>query len=621
MTIENMKKTSFKNHTLDDWQEMATSSLKGKPIESLYTRTYENILLKPLYTKEDLHEEDHNFFPGHQDNRRGIDRVSEHSTSWHIANKLSYKSLHDLEKKLKLALSKGQTAVAFIVKPETFEDNTTLISLLQNLGTNHPFCIDAGLLQEPMLAVMRKSYKNSGISVSGFVAADPIAEASMSGNLPEDEKEFYKNWSDMLEEADADMPDLKTVLVNTAPYHNSGAHAVQELAIAISTGVHLLQRLLENGWELEKALSKMVFHFAVGANFFMEAAKLRAARLLWSKVAEAFGADPEDRKMVISAETSAFTKTIFDPYVNMLRTGNEAFAAVLGGIQYLHADTFDDVSGKTDPFSERIARNTQLILKNEVHLEKVVDPAGGSWYIESLTRQLAEKSWEFFLQIDSSDGIVEVLKSGWLQTQISEVAAKRKSDILMRKRSVIGTNVYANLAEHPVEPVDIDLQTGKMFAPLKQKRLAEPYEKLRFWAERIAKNFGVNPNIGLICLGEFKNHRPRADFISGLLAAGGMHSLQSGTIADFQGAVEFVNAQSCHQFVICGANEDYAEFGPALAKEIKNQRAGVSLYLAGMPAEKEAVEWQVAGIEAFIHARTDAVQVLSTLLQEMEDLR
>ncbi|WP_079510323.1 methylmalonyl-CoA mutase family protein [Mesobacillus jeotgali] len=644
MTIDNMKAASFKDSTFEDWQGKAKASLKGKPIKSLYTTTYEDITLKPLYTKDDLPDELAEALPGTPDYIRGIHPLGYNSEPWHIANRLFYKELPELKEKMHSALSKGQTAIAFDVKPDLFRDQGRLVEFLASFKNDYPLCLNAGMLQTPLLAALAIAGKEAGASIqaSGFVAADPVAEASLNGGFPAEENAFFTEWAMVLKEADQQMPQLKTVLVNTVPYHESGANAVQELAAGMAAGVYLLQKLLDQGWELKKALSKIVFHFAIGSNFFMETAKLRAARILWSKSAEAFGAEPEDRKMIISAETSSFTKTIFDPYVNMLRAGNEAFAAVLGGIQYLHTGSFDEAAGTTSPFSERVARNTQLVLKSEAHLEKVADPAGGSWYIESLTRELAEKAWEKFLEIDDKGGIYETLKSGWLQEQIAKTAEGRELDIFKRKKSIIGTNVYANLSEDVSEPqvqkrkneymggsladsmnmiVSEDSLLNRFekveqsFAPLHSKRLAQPYEKLRFRANVLEKK-GLRPQVGLICLDQLKKHKPRADFISGLLSAGGIHAKRSEEIKTIEEALHFIKTSGVGQFVICGDQSAYTAFGPELALKISKEY-DVKLYLAGIPDDNES-EWEAAGIQEFLHIRGNAYQSLSSMLQEME---
>jgi methylmalonyl-CoA mutase len=645
MTIENMKAASFKDATLEDWQGKAAASLKGKPIESLYTTTYEDITLKPLYTQDDLPDEFAGVLPGTPDYSRGIHPLGYKSESWHIANRLFYKELPELKEKMDSALSKGQTAIAFDVKPDLFRDQRGLIEFFASFKNKYPFCVNAGTLQTPLLAALAiasKEARESTTQATGFVAADPVAEAALNGGFPAEESAFFTEWAKVLKEADQQMPHLKTVLVNTAPYHDGGANAVQELAAGIAAGVYLLQKLIDQGWELKKALSKIVFHFAIGSNFFMETAKLRAARIVWSKSAEAFGAEPEDRKMIISAETSSYTKTILDPYVNMLRAGNEAFAALLGGIQYLHTGSFDEAAGSASAFSERVARNTQLVLKSEAHLENVADPAGGSWYIESLTKELAEKAWEQFLEIDGKGGIYETLQSGWLHEQIAKTAEDREMDIFKRKRSIIGTNVYANLSEAISEPevqerkheyMDGSLANSmKMiasedsllnrfekveqgFAPLKSKRLAQPYEKLRFRANVLEKK-ELRPVVGLICLDQLKKHKPRADFISGLLSAGGIHAQRSQEIKTIEEALHFIKTSGAGQFVICGDQSAYNAFGPELALQISKEY-DVKLYLAGIPDDNES-EWTAAGIQEFLHVRGNTYQLLSSMLQEME---
>jgi methylmalonyl-CoA mutase len=646
MAIENMRTIQFTQASLEDWQEKASATLKGKPIESLYTSTYEDITLKPLYTKEDIAGVPVSSYPGYEDFRRGIELFGYQTKPWHIANRLSYDTLQQLQEKMDAALSKGQTAAAFEVKPGLFAENQKLIAFLSEYNGRYPFAIHAGCLQAPMLAALIQAKQSTGTIAHGFVVADPIANASFAGGLPKEENIYFEEWSKMLEEVHEELPELKTVQVNTVSYHNAGANAFQELAIALSTGVFYIQAMVNNEWDIKKALSKMIFHFSAGANFFMEIAKFRAARLLWNKVLEAYSVDVEARRMVLSAETSKYTKTVFDPYVNMLRTGNEAFAAVLGGVQYLHTDGFDEVLGNGEKFSERIARNTQLILKSEAHLEKTADPAGGSWYVETLTNQLAEKAWELFLEIDSKGGIYETLQSGWLQGEIAKIADRREKDIFSRKTSIIGTNVYANLSEQYSEPESwhtdlsfIDQSLSELislfsadkpitsfikalhqlndFTPLKPRRLAEPYEKLRFRAARMAKKNSAEPSVGLICLGELKKHKARADFIAGLLSAGGIHSVRSNGINVLEEATAFIRSQKANQFIICGDGEDYHSHGSIFVKQIKKQHPEVKLYMAGLP-ESEKAEWKAAGIQEFIHIRSNAYEILSGLLAELE---
>ncbi|CAM3798466.1 methylmalonyl-CoA mutase family protein [Mesobacillus zeae] len=644
MTVDNMKNATFLDLSIADWEKAAAASLKGKPLESLYTDTYENIQLKPLYTGDDAKGSEALEF------HRGIAPFGYAEEGWHGANPVAYENAADLEENLVRAFSRGQTAISFEVRPGLFSDPEKLAEMLKTAGTEKPFSLRPRGLHKLMLAAVIQALNETenGKTANGFIAADPVAEVAVSGRIPSDEEAFFKDWEHTLKVAHKHLPSVRTVLADTSPYHNAGANAVQELGIAVSTGVFFAEKLLERGWDLETALSKIVFHFSSGSNFFMETAKFRAARLLWSKAAEAFGAGKDSRRMVISAETSRFTKTVYDPYVNLLRAGNEAFSAVLGGVQYLETGTLDEAAGASSPFSERIAGNTHMILREEAHLEKVADPSGGSWYIESLTRTLAEQGWNLFLEIEESGGIFEAMKSGMLQEKIAQTRAARDKDIDTRRQSIIGTNVYANAEEQPEkrrgsEPVEkynaegsiedflammvsrkklegvLKKQDGAAtFTPLPQQRLAEPFESLKERSGEIKRRTEKRPAVGLLCLGEVFRHKARADFVSGFLAAGGICAVRSQGIQDAKEAVEWIKSTGLQHFCLCGNDAQYSEIGLDIARGIASVYPDAKIFLAGLPPKDERQSWSEAGIQEFINMRSSSLTLLSQLLNEME---
>ncbi|MBS4191164.1 methylmalonyl-CoA mutase small subunit [Bacillus sp. FJAT-49705] len=603
MTLKDMVNESFQTYSLDDWAQKAEEALKGKAVNSLKTKTFENIELKPLYTKEDLEHQKISQFPGQADFRRGNNSLGYVTEEWKIAQKIE--NGEEFQEKLLSALDKGQTAIAFNANKIELND---IKALAEKVYTKYPFSVEANDNQSQILSIL--SNLANCDKISGYIAADPLASAAIQGHAPNNEA--YDNWAEAIQSADRTIPNLRTILVNTSVYHNAGGNAVQDLAIALATAVHHIQELLLRGLKLETILSKMVFKFSIGANFFMEIAKLRAARLLWSKVTEAYGAKTEDRKMVITAETSSFTKTVYDPYVNLLRAGNEAFAAVLGGIQFLHVSPFNEPEGEPTSFSDRVARNTQLILKNEAHLEKVVDPAGGSWYIESLTNELAEKAWALFLQIEEKDGIGNALKSGWLHAQIEEVLQRRNEAIFTRKQSIIGTNIYANIHDQPLKNAKNILTTV-----IPQIRLSEPFEKLRKTAENM-EQAGLKPTVGLICLGDLKAHKARADFITGFLAPGGIHALKSENIGKPELAIQFIKEANLNHYIICGTDKQYEEAALEIVRLIKDEKRNVKVFLAGRPEKEMQEQLKQAGIDQFIHIRSNCFDILSSLLKEME---
>ncbi|UOE54334.1 methylmalonyl-CoA mutase family protein [Cytobacillus oceanisediminis] len=615
MSLNKMIQEKFPQQSIDDWEQSAEKALKGKSIESLSRNTYENIKLKPLYSKEDLTTGALSQYPGAEDFRRGSYAAGYLSEEWKVAQKINASSSEELADKLLAATNKGQTALAF--EPEHLKNPEKISVAVGELYEKYPFSVDAGPNQHLLIAGLGALKERE--KVSGYIAADPLAIAAADSLNDRSIDELYENLNETVSVAAENLPSLKTIMVNSVVYHNGGANAVQELAFSLAAGVNHLQYFLEKGKSTEEMLSKMVFKFAVGSNFFMEIAKLRAARVLWGKVAEAYGAEGDSKKMVISAETSFFTKSAYDSYVNMLRAGNEAFAAVLGGVQYLHVSPYNDPEGSQSPFSERIARNTQLILMEEAHLLKVSDPAGGSWYIEHLTNELISKSWELFLEIEEHGGMADALQTGWVQDQISQVLEKKKKDVHTRKQSIIGTNIYANPDEKPLQTEMETVHNSRSdLKSIPQVRLSESFEGLRSLSERL-KGKGIRPELGLICLGALKDHKARADFISGFLAPGGVDAVKSGSVYNPEDAEAFIQKTNCRHYFICGSNEQYESMAVPLIKQLKEAFPSAAIYLAGLPEDRKKDEYKSAGISGYIHVKSDCYETLLNMLNEMEE--
>ncbi|MBA4538221.1 methylmalonyl-CoA mutase small subunit [Bacillus aquiflavi] len=621
MKLESMKNQSFPSVSYEQWNKKAEESLKGKTVDSLKRKTYEQIQLNPLYTRENVNSSnDYTQYPGLGDFRRGISPLGYLSTPWKIAQKLSTENVSDLKDKLYQALKKGQNAISFQLNEGLVTNVESFSELLKDIYTKFPFSIHAEVWQKEILSFLSKlaeTNKGDKAKISGFIASDPIGLLVQKGGLVKTISETYDDWANVISSASEQFPHLKTIYVDSTVYHNGGGNAVQELAAAIATGVYHIEELLKRGLSIEKILSKIVFGFSIGANFFMETAKLRAARLIWRKVTEAYGASESLGKMVIFAETSRFTKTVYDPYVNMLRAGNEAFAAVLGGVQYLHVSSFDETFNKQTEFSERIARNTQLILKEESHLHRVVDPGGGSYYIEHLTTELATKAWEMFLEIEENEGIFAVLKSGWLQGEILSIKEQRMKDVFTRKQSIIGTNIYANLSEETpshlgTETEEKESAYRETVEPILQERLAEPYERLRKQAEKL------HPVVGLICIGELKKHKARADFMAGFFAAGGIKTDRSAGLEANSDVLSFIEETKYSHYALCGSDEQYAQYGADLVKFIKEKYPNIHIFMAGKPNNKEQANLTAAGIDEFVHVKSNCYATLSNLLKGLE---
>ncbi len=613
MSLEDIIGYSFPEQTYEGWKQKAEESLKGKSLEGLSKKTYENIQLKPLYTKEDREGKEVPQFPGQGDYRRGSKALGYIEENWKIAQKISTPDVAQLKERLTSSMKKGQNTVSFVPTQEIIKG---LPEVLEGIDSSTPFAINAECLLDEILMKLEE-VDNSG-QISGYIAQDPVSLHAKAGSNFSQIEEEYAGFAEKIQKANQISANLRTILTDTTLYHNGGANAVQELAIALATAVYHIEQLENHGISVDEIISKMVFHFSIGSNFFLETAKLRAARVLWSKMTEAYQVAEElQGQMEISADTSWFTKTVYDPYVNLLRAGNEAFAAVLGGVQYLHVSPFNEPEGESSEFSERIARNTQLLLKNEARLGSIIDPAGGSWYIESLTDELAERAWALFLEIDEKGGIAAVLESGWLQAQIGEVKAKRMNDIAIRKQTIVGTNKYANPLDKPLTAQVATAALETDFIPVKQGRLAEPYEQLRQKAETLTQ-MNQAPVSGLLCLGNLKNHKARADFIDGFLAPGGIAAERSGELQCPPDAVAFINEKKCHFYVLCGSDVQYAESGLEVVQAIREHFPELKLYVAGLAPVGEAEAWKQAGVSDFITVKSNCYETLRSFLNEIE---
>jgi methylmalonyl-CoA mutase len=619
MSFDKLRNQSFPLKTEKDWKAKAEESLKGKSIETLKSSTYENIILKPLYSREDAQKAPD--YPGGSDFRRGIEPLGYITNDWKVAQRISYNSYSELKEKLHGGIEKGQTALSFEVTEALFESKGIINEILGDLPSRFPFAVNGRGMQSALLAALIER-EESAYQISGYVGSDPFSLFAEEGLIEED---FFKGWLDDVKLANEKLPKLRTVLINTSTYHQGGANGVQELGIAAAIGAFYLQKQLDSGMKLEDALGKMIFQFSIGSHFFMELAKLRAARILWNKITQVYGAGPKDRGMHIAAETSLFTKTVYDPHVNLLRAGNEGFAAVVGGVQYLHITPFDNITGSSH-LSERIARNTQNILKEEAYLQKVVDPAGGSWYVETLTQELAEKAWQYFKQIEAKGGMLEVLKSGWLQDEISSVQKKREQDVFTRKQSIVGTNVYANLSEVAGlakektldNHLNVDRTNTICIRPIQNARLSEPFEKLRKISEEIESKSGSKPQIGMICLGELKYYKPRLDFMRGFSAAGGIEAVESGSVTSLESVKQFILGQKTNYFCLCGSNDQYESLGHEILSTLNREIPNRIFYLAGLPEKDLQTKWTNEGIRQFIHIKSNSYEILSTILTEME---
>jgi len=484
MTGKSMLRDIFPLHTYDQWREAVDKQLKGAPFEKkLVKGTYEGIEIQPMYFLHDVEDLPHmGSLPGTPPFVRGTKVLGHVVDPWEISQEIGYGDPAEHNRAAGADLKRGQTALNMVLDravlsgldPARAESGQVgrgglSIATVDDVAATFdgidlektPLFIYAGPSGLPVAALVAaflQRDKKSTEKLRGCIGSDPLASLGIEGELLLSLKESYDEMAGLTLWAKENAPRLRTMAVHGNQYHDAGAGAVQELAFAMATGVEYLREMLSRGISIDDAAPRVCFSFSVGSDFFMEMAKLRAARLLWERVVDAFGGNNASKRLFMHVRTSWWNKTVTDPYVNMLRVTTEAFAAICGGCDSLYVGAFDEPVGPPDEFSRRIARNVQIILKNESHLNSVVDPGGGSWYTEVLTDAIAGKAWRLFQQVEKKGGMLKALQQGFPQEQAAETALRRAKNIAVRKDVFVGTNKYPNLIEKPIEKADPDYE-------------------------------------------------------------------------------------------------------------------------------------------------------------------
>lgn len=603
---------SFTGITEKDWQLEAEKALKTKPFDSLFTESIEKIILKPLYSEGDS---EHQALPGEFPYVRGTKK----SAGWRISQCVDGgESPHALKRKLDEAFKRGQNSLLLkeFSSLESVEDwkeafNASLCS--ESFHAVFDFSSDPA--KSAVFAAFLDVLKEAEtVSLEGIAGFDPFegvlyGEQTLSG--AEEEIEWLLDYTDW---SAGKAPFVKTAYFKGEHFHEAGANAVQELAYTFSKSIEWLNTVQEKGYAANQYMKKMAFSFNTDAQFFTEIAKLRAARRLWSTIASAFGGDREAQKITLHSETSRLNKSKLDFHVNLLRSTTEAFSAIAGGTDSLHISPFNEIDGTYDPLSDRIARNTHYLLSDESLLSKVTDPAGGSWYIEALTEELAQKAWKEIQKLEELGGFKEAMLSGYIQDDISAVLEKRVEDFHTRKTEMIGTNVYANKEDrllqadstfsrsrlHPSSPFHEQLTLHKKgetaliekreniqsgIKPLKPVRLSETFEGLRLNALAFKERTGSFPKVALVTFGLLKEYKARQDYVTGILSSGGL-DWTAFSSENLDGIGEF------SQIILCGTNDAYLKLDDQLFHAIG--KSG-SIWIAGRQNSEFLEQYPVAG--------------------------
>lgn len=604
--------SDFTAPTRQEWIDKINVDLKGADYQKkMVWRTNEGFNMEPFYRKEDLEGMTQiNSLPGQFPYLRGNKKDN---NQWYVRQNIKAADPKEANAKALDILNKGVTSLGFKI-PAKELDAAYLDTLLEGIQAeavelNFSTCQGHTLKLAQLLAdyFTRKGYNTD--KLVGSINFDPIEKILTKG----------KNTTALLEnipeivKAMSAFPHYRCIGVNADTLCNNGAYVYQELGYALAWGNEYLNQMTEAGIPADQAAKSIKFNLGIGGVYFMEIAKFRAARMLWAHIVKKYNPQCDCAcKMYVNATTTTYNMTIFDSYVNMLRSQTETMSAALANVDAIVVTPFDAPYETPTEFAERIARNQQLLLQEESHFDKIVDVAGGSYFIEKLTQSLAEEAWKLFLAIEEEGGFLAAAEAGTIQNTINETNATRHANAGKRKEFLLGTNQFPNFNEKSEGKSPIkggqccgSHQNGheceKPFAKLETSRLASDFEDLRLQTEQAAKQ----PVAFMLTIGNLAMRQARAQFSCNFLACAGYKVIDNLGFDSVEEGIETALKAEADIVVLCSSDDEYAEYAIPAFKALNGRAMFV---VAGAPACSD--DLKAAGIENFIHVRVDQLKTL-----------
>ncbi len=653
----------FPPATEKEWKDQVAKDLKGREFEKLIWKTYEKLDINPFYTQDDLThiESKTNSVPGEFPFIRG---ANPKTNDWLINQEILTNNIKTANKLALSSLAGGADSLTFNCPVDTeghsgipIQDKDDMLSLLVGINIKdietHFKCGSSAIAVLSLFINEAKKRGSNLEKLRGSVDCDPLKGLTLDGSFSKGEQNSFNELRELISYLSDNMPKFKGLKVHSSQFHNSGASITQELAFTLAAGVEYLDRLTEMDLTVDQISEKMSFSFSVGSNYFMEIAKLRSARLLWAQIMEQYPTKNEQSKLMsIEVTNSSWNKTLYDPYVNLLRGTVETMAAALGGAGTITVRPFDSEFKQTDEFSMRMAKNTQLILKNESYLQHVADPSAGSYYIENLTNSIAQESWKLFQDIEAGGGFVESLKSGVIQDAIYKTRESRDMNIATRKDSFLGVNQFPNLTEKIIAKIKPDkapiagqnsgnkiktedklsihfatdyLSTDDVYAgdlvienldsgehktkTLNPYRGAHAFEELRLSTEKHFKKTDQRAKVFLLTIGNPSMRSARASFSANFFGCAGYEIINNIGFSSPEEGVASALENNADIVVICSSDDEYPQFTPSIIKELNQSNPKIKIIIAGNPKEHKK-ELEDAGIDDFIHVRSNALEIL-----------
>jgi len=607
--------SEFPAISTQEWKDKIIADLKGADFDrKLVWRTNEGFNVNPYYRREDLEGlSTPNVMPGEYPYVRSTRMDNE----WLIRQDIHVLDPKEANAKALDILNKGVTSLGFKLSRDQVNKETLAILLKdimpEAVELNFACCISVASKLAGALAEYLTEVGANVQECKGSINFDPFKRQLVKGIS---NPKWVTMCTEVLE-AIRPLPSFRVLTVNALNISNAGAYIYQELGYALAWGAELLDRLGDAGYSIEELTSRIKFVFGVGSNYFMELAKFRAARWLWAEIVGAYGDQykGEAAKIHMHAVTSTWNKTIYDAHVNLLRTQTEAMSATLGGVDSLTVQPFDVTYQESDNFSERIARNQQLLLKEESHFDKVIDPAAGSYYVEHLTNAIAGEAWKLFLAVEEEGGFAAAAEAGSVQKAVNASNTKRHAAVAARKEIFLGTNQFPNFTETASQKVHAEEKGGHScgcgtptIEALCFDRGASEFEALRLSTERSGKEVKVF----MLTIGSLAMRLARSQFSSNFFACAGYKIQDNLGFATVQEGVDAGLAAGASIIVLCSSDDEYAEYAPEAYKYLAGRAEFV---VAGAPACME--DLKAVGIENYINVKSNVLETLRQFNQKL----
>ena len=600
--------SEFAPVSTEEWMAKITADLKGVPFEKkLVWKTGEGFNVNPFYRAEDIEGlKTTESLPGEFPYVRGTKKDND----WKVRQNIEVCCFKGANEKALDLLTKGVTSLGFIIKgDEVNEEN--IATLLEGIcpasvELNFNTC---NCKAEKLIGILADYFKGKGVDAEkcyGSVNYDAFKKPLVKGK---ENSEWVEGAAAVLKAGQA-LPNYRVLAVNAFLFNNAGAYISQELGYALAWGNELMAKLTEAGFTADEVAKKIKFNLGISSNYFMEIAKFRAARWLWAEIVAAYKPACECAcKMVAHAQTSEWNMTVYDAHVNLLRSQTEAMSAALAGVDSITVRPFDKIYQTPDDFSERIARNQQLLLKEECHLDKVVDPSAGSYYVEVLTNSLADVAWKLFLEVEEKGGFSVAVNAGEIQNAVNASNVARKKAVATRREILLGSNQYPNFTEVAADKIQEKGSCccggghcGEATIPaLDFSRGASEFEALRMTTEKSGKT----PKVFMLTIGNLAMRFARSQFSANFFGCAGYKIIDNLGFDTVEAGVEAAVKAGAEIVVLCSSDDEYAEFAPAAYKALAGRAEFV---VAGAPACADDLKAQ--GIDQFVNVKSNVLETL-----------